>query len=834
MDRSKNSSEVSPNSFYAWKDVPVQFLRKVLYARTFVWIGLLVTFCTLSYFLTVSDKIYGNTTVKNLLTIDSGSVTKSPKKLSDVSKLSQPENEPINLNDKTSEKESFNQPVVISNEEATVSPNDPEVEPLIKHVNDNEDIIKMKRKELQEQANDLMDTTRAASQDIKTVTEDTTVINEGPQEKYSRRSSYEMLEQRREGEVRQRLPVGNNNKMWQSLQKMEQGLNNMLPTNPTKRALQVSYRNDRNSHQVANIGDSHRKRTLTKLSQSKYPEVIYEENPPLLGQKREHYINVSPATTSVPTNIKMSHPIARVRDSDNMQNLNLQILNSQPELASQSKYPEIIYKENTPLLGKKRAHYVNASPVPTHIRMSHPIARVRDSDNMYNLNSQIPERETTADIRNEHREQTTPTPSSTLAEEETTETSTLGQRQNAHIRIENVHDGPSYGTRRDYSAAGELYVPEFSQSNNEYHGNYVQMYPQTDNRYINEANSNNRALNPSRIVSVPQQGHVLAKRPKKKVVIISTRYRSGSTFTGEMFNQNPNYFFTFEPLHSFKRKVLGFASLSDAEKGNRRRALLESIFLCNHNTDYRPAPNFLSMTKAVSRFTGCPIPETLGKKLEPECSAKAKAVIAQLWLVPELCSKYKYSAVKTIRANISDLVPLLDHDQLDVKIIQLIRDPRGMFRSWFPKLNNNDEEALKKLKRNVSSTCKQLLMNFYDGERLRQIRPDRYMLLRYEDLAANPVEVVKAMYSFSGTELHNNVLRWIHFNTGQSEQLNAKKVQRRFGTFRTDSRSTATKWKSDLPYSAIRIIEDNCREFILNAGYNLFDPSTTTTFENLR
>lgn len=765
MDRSKNSAEVTSSGFYAWKDVSLRFLRKIFYARTFLWIGLLVTFCTLSYFLTISDKIYGNPSVKKLIAIDSTSINQSPKELSDVSKFSHPENENINLKARTSENQSFNQPAVIGNEEATVSPNEPEVVPLIKHLNDDEDIKKTKWRKLQKQANDLPNA--AASQ--KSKREENTELGGGSQEEHKVRSSYEILDQRHDQKVRQRLPVRNNNKVWENLQNMEQGLNNMLQQSPAKRALQASYDNHLHSHQLMNRGEARQERSLPKFSQSAYPELIYEDNPTSLGKKRVHYINASPVVT----------------------------------------------------------------PAPHYIKMSHPIARDRENDNMHNLNSQMPERETTADIRNEHREQTTPTPSSTLAEEETRRTSTSRPKQTTNINMENVHDGSFYDSRRDYHVANERFVPEFSQFNNAYHRNYDQMYPLTNYQYINEANLNNRALNPSRIVSVPQQGRVFAKQQKKKVVIISTRYRSGSTFTGEMFNQNPDYFFTFEPLHSFKRKVLDFASLSDVEKGNRRRALLESIFLCNHNTDYRPAPNFLSMTKAVSKFTGCPIPETLGKKLEPDCSAKAKAVIAQPWLVPELCAKYKYSAVKTIRANISDLIQLLDHDQLDVKIVQLIRDPRGMFRSWFPKLNNNDELALMKLKRNVSSICKELLMNLYDGENLRQYRPDKYMLLRYEDLAANPVDVVKTMYSFSGTELHENVLRWIHFNTGQSERANMKKVQRRFGTFRTDSKSTATKWKTALPYSAIRIIEDNCRQFILSAGYNLFDPSTTTTSENL-
>ena len=35
----------------------------------------------------------------------------------------------------------------------------------------------------------------------------------------------------------------------------------------------------------------------------------------------------------------------------------------------------------------------------------------------------------------------------------------------------------------------------------------------------------------------------------RKMVILLTRFRSGSTFLGDVFNQNPNVLYEFEPLH---------------------------------------------------------------------------------------------------------------------------------------------------------------------------------------------------------------------------------------------------------------------------------------------
>ena len=45
-----------------------------------------------------------------------------------------------------------------------------------------------------------------------------------------------------------------------------------------------------------------------------------------------------------------------------------------------------------------------------------------------------------------------------------------------------------------------------------------------------------------------------AKRPQTKVLLIAA-HRSGSTFLGELFNQNENAFYLFEPLVAIQSKM---------------------------------------------------------------------------------------------------------------------------------------------------------------------------------------------------------------------------------------------------------------------------------------
>ena len=38
-------------------------------------------------------------------------------------------------------------------------------------------------------------------------------------------------------------------------------------------------------------------------------------------------------------------------------------------------------------------------------------------------------------------------------------------------------------------------------------------------------------------------------------LVIYTRYRSGSSFVGEIFKQHPDVFYTFDPIHCFRKTV---------------------------------------------------------------------------------------------------------------------------------------------------------------------------------------------------------------------------------------------------------------------------------------
>lgn len=53
-------------------------------------------------------------------------------------------------------------------------------------------------------------------------------------------------------------------------------------------------------------------------------------------------------------------------------------------------------------------------------------------------------------------------------------------------------------------------------------------------------------------VNITQNAEKPDVKPKKKIIVVSAFYRSGSTLMGTLFDRNPNLVYYFEPLSHFK------------------------------------------------------------------------------------------------------------------------------------------------------------------------------------------------------------------------------------------------------------------------------------------
>jgi hypothetical protein len=141
------------------------------------------------------------------------------------------------------------------------------------------------------------------------------------------------------------------------------------------------------------------------------------------------------------------------------------------------------------------------------------------------------------------------------------------------------------------------------------------------------------------------------KRTERTVVLLVSDYRSGSSLLGEMFNQNDDVFYLFEPLMG----VVG--------PSNQKR-FLEGLMKCS--------PKHWGFLRR-SRQSGCG--EFQGETEEYRSCLKSVNSTAE-------CLKYEITAAKFIRLRgISSLREFGILDRPNVFVLHSFRDPRGTINS---------------------------------------------------------------------------------------------------------------------------------------------------------
>ncbi|KAJ1058181.1 hypothetical protein K5549_019627, partial [Capra hircus] len=134
-----------------------------------------------------------------------------------------------------------------------------------------------------------------------------------------------------------------------------------------------------------------------------------------------------------------------------------------------------------------------------------------------------------------------------------------------------------------------------------------------------------------------------ASREKQHIYVHAT-WRTGSSFLGELFNQHPDVFYLYEPMwHLWQALYPGDAeSLQGA-----LRDMLRSLFRCDFSVLQLYAP------------PGDPAARP-----------------------PDACHKYPVVVIKDVRLlDLGVLVPLLRDPGLNLKVVQLFRDPRAVHNS---------------------------------------------------------------------------------------------------------------------------------------------------------
>uniref|UniRef100_A0A8C0W2X8 Sulfotransferase n=1 Tax=Castor canadensis TaxID=51338 RepID=A0A8C0W2X8_CASCN len=326
---------------------------------------------------------------------------------------------------------------------------------------------------------------------------------------------------------------------------------------------------------------------------------------------------------------------------------------------------------------------------------------------------------------------------------------------------------------------------------------------------------------------------------KRQLVYVFTTWRSGSSFFGELFNQNPEVFFLYEPVwHVWQKLYPGDAvSLQGAA-----RDMLSALYRCDLSVFqlYSPAGSggrnltTLGIFGAATNKVVCSSPlcpayrkEVVGLVDDRVCK---KCPPQRLARFEEECRKYRTLVIKGVRVfDVAVLAPLLRDPALDLKVIHLVRDPRAVASSRIPhrmpfleaaghKLGAKKEgmggpadyHALGAMEVICNSMAKTLQTALQPPDWLQ----GHYLVVRYEDLVGDPVKTLRRVYDFVGLLVSPEMEQFaLNMTSGSGSSSKPFVVSARNAT------QAANAWRTALTFQQIKQVEEFCSQPMAVLGY---------------
>ncbi|XP_071477920.1 carbohydrate sulfotransferase 3-like [Diadema antillarum] len=314
--------------------------------------------------------------------------------------------------------------------------------------------------------------------------------------------------------------------------------------------------------------------------------------------------------------------------------------------------------------------------------------------------------------------------------------------------------------------------------------------------------------------SIPESPSTSEMSEEPPVVMIMSLWRFGSSILGQLFNQNKDMFYLFEPLYTTSILSQRYND-TDTQLKSYQRDMIRNFSKCAFGTD------FVSIFDEWPGRTNNRAICQRGKECKMQTPSRAS----------DICKRYGGRlATKLIRADLDLLRPLIMEDGINLKIIHLVRDPRGAAASRIKHrlkepgfrvdsdLHSAAPDRLQTLGlfsskpetfTTVQGMCQWLRENaLVDPKHVPSWLKDRYHLVKYEDFADSPLAVTQDLYDFVGLPLREDVKDWVRRNT------NSEMTDNGFFSIRKNSHSAAHRWVRDLKAMEIELIEAECNDVL--------------------
>ncbi|KAM6926083.1 carbohydrate sulfotransferase 6 [Lycodopsis pacificus] len=315
-------------------------------------------------------------------------------------------------------------------------------------------------------------------------------------------------------------------------------------------------------------------------------------------------------------------------------------------------------------------------------------------------------------------------------------------------------------------------------------------------------------------------------------VLLLSSWRSGSSFIGQVFSQHPSVFYLMEPAWHVWTKLPkpGARVLRMAV-----RDLLRSVFQCDFSVmeAYLPENHNVSSlfmwshSRALCSPPACPLTPRGQFSNQTRCSKTCGA--SGLQGVEEACGTYSHVVLKEVRFfELESLYPLLQDPSLDLRIIHLVRDPRAVVRSReeSAKAFMSDSAIVLEQRSIPAAEVQYQVMQEICRSHVRIneraiLKPPpflkgRYKMVRYEDVARNPLEEITGLYEFVGLEATSQLEEWIYRVTHGKGKGSRKEA---FDITSRNAADVSQAWRTMLPHNKVKRIQEVCKGAMSLLGY---------------
>lgn len=293
----------------------------------------------------------------------------------------------------------------------------------------------------------------------------------------------------------------------------------------------------------------------------------------------------------------------------------------------------------------------------------------------------------------------------------------------------------------------------------------------------------------------PEEGNKPASTDAKglKILLLSSVGRSGSSMFGELLAQMPNTLYFFEPLMFYQKYT------SEGVTPTTSLSIVRKIYSCAWSpVDARWAS--FNGGRNLARQNG----------RRPVC--RFGNGTRMLSCLKNTCLENTNIVVKVIRMRVAWLSNLLGDGESSVRVVHLVRDPRGSFLS----LKRQDMRQ-----KNPREWCPAILQDLKLVNLTKHRFPDSFTSIKYEDFCRDPETVATNLWKFiSGDSRAALPQSWLNYLKVHTDPAHSR-PRKRFGTLRNTRKQTQA-WRREISDTLLRSVETACGEVIDILGHRRF------------